>query len=116
MSRPLLWVALFLILLLPSAAGRVLLDVAGGLMILFLALPILITGAGWVGWRLIQARMVTCESCGASSFINSDQCPICGSTSLAKNTNQKVASKEQSLSTPASSATIDVSAEDAGKD
>ena len=119
MSRPspLLWLALLLILLVPTAAGRVLIDLAGGLMLILLALPLLISGIGWIGWRIIQSRLVTCEACGASSFINgSSQCPICGSTNLSKNTSQKNSINSSVSSPPASSATIDVSAEDAGRD
>ena len=38
---PLLWLLLLGLLLLPTAAGRVLLDLAGGLLITLLALPVI---------------------------------------------------------------------------
>ena len=47
----LLWFALISIILLPTAAGRILLDVAGGLIFVLFAIPILLTGVGWIGWR-----------------------------------------------------------------
>ena len=47
---PLLWVLLLVLLLLPTAAGRVLLDLAGGLLITLFALPIVLGGLGWIGW------------------------------------------------------------------
>ncbi len=106
MFRPptLLWLALILIFLLPSTAGRFLLDLAGGLTIIFLTLPLILAGAGWIGWRWIKSQMVTCEVCGINIFAGSMQCPSCGadlSKSLTDN------------SVPASSATIDITAKDA---
>ena len=61
MNRPpaLLWIVL-LLLLLPTAAGRVLLDLAGGLLLIALVLPFVLAGVGWIGWKLLQSRMVTC--------------------------------------------------------
>lgn len=49
-SSSLLWIGLLLLILLPTAAGRVLLDVAGGLLLVLLALPLILGGAGWLGW------------------------------------------------------------------
>ena len=53
MNRPpaLLWL-LLLLLLLPTAAGRVLLDLAGGVVLVLIALPLLLTGVGWIGWKI----------------------------------------------------------------
>ena len=108
---PLIWLTLALIFLLPTAAGRFLLDLAGGLMIAFLALPILLTGLGWLGWRALQSKMVTCEVCGVRSFVDSGLCPMCGSE--LPNTNKSSAAKTKlETSLPASAATIDVIAED----
>ena len=104
---PLLWLVIALLLLLPTAAGRLLLDIAGGLMIAFLTIPILLTGIGWLGWRAIQAKMITCKQCGVSSFNTGDQCPVCGARRPSNNT-----SKSQN-SIPASATTIDVKAEEA---
>ena len=113
-TSPLLWVAVILIFLLPTAAGRILLDLAGGLMLIFLTLPLLLLGAGWIGWRVLKSRMVTCSVCGASILTDTTQCPACGS--LISN---KEDSNDSSFSTnnniPASSATIDITAKDVDK-
>ena len=111
-TSPLIWVFLILILLLPTAAGRIVLDLAGGLIIAMLAIPLFLTGAGWIGWRYLQSRMVTCQSCGATTFSNSIQCPICGSK-LTKKDDQNGSGSPISNSIPASSATIDIKAENA---
>ncbi len=107
---PFLWFALISILLLPTAAGRVLLDLAGGLLLVALALPILLTGAGWLGWRYLQTRLKTCEVCGTSTISQSIQCPICGSNFATKQSNQNY---EQNNSIPASDKTIDITAKEA---
>ncbi len=113
MSRPsyLLWLALIMIFLLPTAAGRFLLDLAGGLLLALLALPILITGVGWLGWRFIQSRMVKCEVCGTNIFSESLECPACGSSLFEQK--QKEDSISSNNSIPASAATIDITAKDA---
>ena len=65
---PLLWLLLLGLLLLPTAAGRVLLDLAGGILLVLLALPVLLAGLGWVGWKVLQSRVRTCEACGLSTM------------------------------------------------
>ncbi len=112
---PLIWFALLLILLLPTAAGRVLLDLAGGLMLAALVLPFLLTGLGWLGWRVLQSRMVTCQACGMRTLSSSGQCPVCGA-GLSDTTGSASFKSDASMSTPASDATIDITAEDAGSD
>ena len=114
MTRPslLIWFALVVIVLLPSAAGRFLLDLAGGLLIALLALPILITGVGWLGWRFLQSRLVQCEACGASVMSESTNCPICGSN-LTEKIKTKTSKSAEEKTIPASSVTIDVIAKDA---
>ena len=116
MARPstLLWFVLIGIALLPSAAGRIFIDIAGGLMFILLALPILLIGLGWLGLRFLQSRLIKCESCGASIINNSSQCPICGSI-LSINTENQSPSASINNSIPASSATIDITAKDAGE-
>ena len=108
-SSPLLWIALILIALLPTAAGRLLLDIAGGLMLAALVIPIVLTGAGWLGWRYLQSRMIQCEFCGASIFTDAVQCPVCGSI-LSKDKQSKSSNYNETL--PASSATIDITPEE----
>ncbi len=115
-TSPLIWLALVLIFLVPTAAGRLVLDLAGGLMIVFLALPLLLTGLGWLGWRILQSRMITCKKCGMSSFKDSSGlCPLCGA-GLSEDFEQQGFTSFSKNSPPASAATIDVSAEDAGSD
>lgn len=112
---PLLWLVIAVLILLPTAAGRALLDLLGGLMLVVLAIPVVLTGLGWIGWKVLQSRMMTCESCGVRSFANTGQCPICGSgLAGAKHQNADPSPKESSI--PASSVTIDISAEDAGSE
>ena len=108
---PFLLVILF-IFILPTAAGRLLIDVAGGLMVLFFSIPILLGGAGWIGWRILKSRLVTCEACGASIINSSEHCPVCGS----QVTNRDESMPSNNDVSPASSATIDITAKDAGSE
>ena len=105
---PLVWLAIVLLLLLPTAAGRLLLDLAGGLLLILLVLPFLLTGLGWIGWKILQSRMVTCSACGAVNFGGSSVCSVCG-TAL-----DGMSGTDPSV--PASAVTIDVTAQDAGSD
>lgn len=80
MPRPLpwFWIALALLLLLaPSPAGRLLLDLIGGLTVTVLLLPVLFGVAGFVGWQVLQRRAQTCSVCGFRA-IGLEQCPACG--------------------------------------
>ena len=99
---PLLFFALVLIFLLPTAAGRLILDLAGGLLVIFILTPFILGGAGWIGWKIIQSRIKKCESCG-TSFFNSKECPVCGSSTFSDQENNQ--NKEN---IPASSATVDI--------
>ncbi|HJN37065.1 MAG TPA: hypothetical protein QF626_11180 [Prochlorococcaceae cyanobacterium Fu_MAG_50] len=112
---PLLWLIIALVILLPTAAGRALVDLLGGLMLLALAIPVVLTGVGWIGWKVLQSRMITCESCGARSLAKSGQCPVCGSGFPEANDQNRESSSAES-SVPASSVIIDISAEDAGSE
>ena len=107
---PLLWFALISIFLLPTAAGRFMIDLAGGLVLTLLAIPLLLTGVGWIGWRILQSRVIKCESCGASLIRDSNSiiCPACGS----KLSSTKASKSEIDNSIPASSATIDITAKE----
>lgn len=80
MQRPIPWFWLLLALLLllaPTAAGRLLLDVLGGLTLTLLLLPLLLGAAGVVAWQLLQRRLRTCEVCGFTA-IGLETCPACG--------------------------------------
>lgn len=77
-SIPWLWIALGALLLLgPGPAGRLLIDVLGGLTLTLLLLPLLLGGAGWVGWQILKRRLRTCQACGFSSM-GGEVCPACG--------------------------------------
>ena len=116
MNRPpaLLWIAVVLLLLVPTAAGRLLLDLAGGLLIALLALPLILSGLGWIGWKLLQSRMVTCTACGATGLKGAGICAVCG-TPYA-NTGDHPGTSAAAPSTPASDLTIDVIAQDVDSD
>jgi hypothetical protein len=102
---PLVWIFVVVLLLIPSPAGRALLDVVGGVVVVLLALPLILGGLGWLGWTLLQRRMVACPSCGAMSFSPGEPCRFCGA---------ELSGPEpvESESAPASAMTVDVRAED----
>lgn len=114
MNRPptLLWFAVLLLLLLPTAAGRVLLDLVGGLALVLLAVPLLLTGLGWIGWKVLQSRMVSCPACGTASIKGVDRCPACG-TSMPVDSSGAASSDP---AVPASDVTIDVTAQEVNSD
>lgn len=81
MQRPLpwFWILLALLLLLgPTPAGRVLLDLLGGLTLTLLVLPLLLGAAGLVAWQVLQRLLRRCNTCGFTA-IGWEQCPACGS-------------------------------------
>lgn len=111
---PLVWIAVLALLLLPTAAGRVLLDVAGGLILVVLALPVILGGVGWIGWKLLQSRMRTCPACGTVSFATAGSCQMCGAElpNTPSNGSAPSSGAVEDNAVPASAATIDVSAEE----
>lgn len=78
-SIPWPWLLLLLVLLLPGPAGRFLLDLLGGLTLTLLVLPLLVGGAGLIGWQIIRSRLRSCAACGAVSF-GAAACPACGAS------------------------------------
>ena len=114
MNRPptLLWFAVLLLLLLPTAAGRVLLDLVGGLALVLLAVPLLLTGLGWIGWKVLQSRMESCPACGTASIKGVERCPACG-TSMPVDSSGAASSDP---AVPASDVTIDVTAQEVNSD
>jgi hypothetical protein len=109
MNRPPLFafIAIGLLLLLPAGAGRLLLDLAGGLLVLLLILPVLLGGLGWVGWKVLQTRMQSCPACGAVDFGSNSQCSVCGTPHGPK----VYADQPTSFSIPASDLTIDITSQ-----
>lgn len=105
-SLPWGWIGLAaLLLILPGPAGRLLLDVLGGLTLTILLLPLLAGAAALIGWQVIRRQLRTCPACGVSSLATS-QCPACGT--VFNDQGPSMASPE----VDASSATITVEAVD----
>lgn len=80
MNRSLPWGWILLagfLLLLPGPAGRLVLDLLGGLTLTLVLLPLLLGAGALIGWRLLSRRLVACPACGVTS-IGMDQCPACG--------------------------------------
>ena len=102
-----------MLLLVPTAAGRLLLDLAGGLLLTLLALPLILSGLGWIGWKLLQSRMVTCTACGATGLKGTGVCALCGTPYANAEASVDAAAAP---STPASDLTIDVIAQDVDSD
>ncbi|MBW4530122.1 MAG: hypothetical protein KME02_05460 [Aphanothece saxicola GSE-SYN-MK-01-06B] len=76
---PWLWIGVAAALLLvPTSAGRILLDVIGGLTLTLLFLPVLVVGVALIGWQVLRRRLRTCPNCGFSS-LGTEACPACGS-------------------------------------
>ena len=111
-SSYLLWLGLALIILLPSTAGRFLVDLAGGLMLVALVLPLLLGGVGWIAWKILKNNLIICPTCGINMMKDSTSCPACGS-SIGNNLNSENSSSGSYDSATASSATIDITAEEA---
>ena len=91
MNRPpaILWLVL-LLLLLPTAAGRILIDVVGGVALVLIAVPLILTGLAWIGWKLLQMQATSTSPATSGSSANG--------------------------SVPASDVTIDISAQEVGSD
>jgi hypothetical protein len=89
--------------LIPGPAGRLLLDILGGLTLTLLLLPLLLGAAALNGCRLLSRRLATCSVCGAPSIAMS-QCPSCGASMSASGTSNVDGDVD------ASSATITVDA------
>ena len=115
MNRPpaLLWFALLLLLLIPTAAGRGPLDLAGGVLFVLLAIPLLLSGLGWIGWKVLQSRMVNCSACGAAGLKGAERCGVCGTPF---DSDVQVDNPQASNGIPASDLTIDVVAQEVDSD
>ena len=99
-----IWMVFILLLIVPTPAGKFILDLAGGIFLILTIIPLILGGVGWLAWKRIQSKVQTCEACG-SSFLNSQiNCPICGTK--IRNTKDKLEN------IPASAATIDIKSED----
>ena len=106
MSKPssLIWVVFIFLIILPTPAGKFIIDLAGGILLIITLIPIILGGIGWFTWKRIQSKMQTCEACGSTFLNNQLICPVCGAN--MKN------STEIPENIPASAATIDIKSED----
>ena len=106
MNKPssLIWMAFILLFILPTPAGKFIIDLAGGIFLIITIIPLILGGIGWFTWKRIQSKIHTCEACG-STFLSCQMiCPICGITTI-KNS-------DILENIPASAATIDIKSED----
>ena len=106
MNKPssLIWMVFILLVFLPTPAGKLMIDLAGGIFLLITLIFLTLGGVGWFAWKRIQSKLKTCEACGASFLSSQIMCPICGTP--IKNTQDILEN------IPASSATIDIKSED----
>ncbi|WP_269604150.1 hypothetical protein [Prochlorococcus marinus] len=107
MNKPssLIWMVFILIFIVPTPAGKFILDLAGGIFLLITIIPLILGGIGWFTWKRIQSKLQVCEVCGSSFFNTHTICPICGERTTITNT------KDILENIPASSATIDIKSE-----
>ena len=106
MNKPssLIWMVFILLFILPTPAGKFIIDLAGGIFLIITIIPIILGGVGWFTWKRIKSKIQTCEACGSSFLNNQMICPTCGTT--IKN------AKDILDNIPASAATIDIKSED----
>ncbi|MFM1811385.1 MAG: hypothetical protein RLZZ336_323 [Cyanobacteriota bacterium] len=111
------WLVLALVLLAPGPAGRLLLDVVGGLTLLAVLLPLVLGGGAWIAWQVIQRRLRTCPACGFRS-LGTEVCPACGTllTAEADTDGPNGAAASTGPRFDASDVTVDVSATEVGQD
>ncbi len=106
MNKPssLIWMVFILLVILPTPAGKFIIDLAGGIFLIITIIPLIIGGIGWLTWKKFQSQVQTCEACGSSFLNNQIICPICGA---------KIQNSADILDNiPASAATIDIKSED----
>ena len=109
-STPWGWILLAGILLLaPGPVGRLVVNLMGGLTIIALVAPLVLGGAGFMAWRLLQSRLRPCPACGFSS-VGMDACPVCGSAmdSDSKQRRTVLVADQSSDQLQASTMTVDV--------
>tara|TARA_B100000214_G_C23945944_1_gene618003 strand:+ start:475 stop:804 length:330 start_codon:yes stop_codon:yes gene_type:complete len=105
MNKPssLVWMVFIFLVILPTPAGKLIIDLAGGFFLLISTIPLVLGGVAWITWKRIKSKVKTCKGCGASFINNEISCPICG-TDLSN-------SKDSYENIPASAATIDIKSE-----
>ena len=105
MNKPssLLWMVLIILIILPTPAGKIIINLAGGIFLIITVIPLILGGIGWFTWKRIQSNVQACEACGSTILNSQISCPICGAT--IKNTGDML------KDIPASGATIDIKSE-----
>tara|TARA_B100000965_G_scaffold174502_1_gene145630 strand:+ start:603 stop:905 length:303 start_codon:yes stop_codon:yes gene_type:complete len=93
-----------LLLIVPTPAGKFIVDLAGGIFLIITIIPLILGGVGWFAWKRMQSKIQTCEACGSRYFNSQINCPICGE-------NTRKDSKYNLDNIPASAATIDIKSE-----
>ena len=105
---PWFWIAALAVLLVaPSFAARLFVDVLEGVTLLLVFGPLVLAGGGFLAWQWFKRRLITCPSCGTPS-LGADRCPACGTplTTVTKGYSNTPVDQ------PASSAVIDVQVRD----
>jgi len=107
---PIIWLLLAILFLIPTPVGRVVIDLASGVLFLIFAIPLVIAGISWIGLKVIESKMITCKVCGINILSSSSQCPSCGAIiSNVQITEDGVTVAGDSR--PASTSTVDITAE-----
>lgn len=102
-NSTIIWLLIIFFVIFPSSIGRIFLDLAGGLILFIVFISALITGVGWLTWKRLKSNIVSCSECGANYINKTNKCPICGSSNIKQT--------DRISNIPASSATIDITAE-----
>ena len=106
MNKPsnLIWMVFILLIILPTPAGKFIINLAGGIFLIITIIPLILGGIGWFAWKRIQSKLQTCEVCGTSFVGIQNVCPVCG------NNIRNIKNNLDNI--PANAATIDIKSED----
>jgi hypothetical protein len=107
-SIPWFWILVAgLLLLAPSQAARLIMNLVGGLTIIAIIIPLALVLAGLVGWQVLRAQLRPCPSCGFRS-LGLEVCPACG-VAMSVKAADPIAPPRQEVDEPqASRMTVDV--------